>query len=65
MTAEGLLQSAIDYTADADKSPLHKMERREVFRSYASLCKDWERREADAIKFGKEAAELDASLPEA
>ena len=58
VTAEGLLQSAMDlYKEEINEEqslqstcPLNQLDARSVYVTYATLCKNWEKREADAKK---------------
>lgn len=65
VTAEGLLQSALD-----DTHPLINMtaqcilERQAAYQAYAALCKDWEKRQGDADRFVEKSRALSAELPD-
>ena len=60
VTAEGLLQSAVD---GPSISPLEKIDLREAYSAYAALLHDWDRRERDAAQLEQQAADTDAQLP--
>jgi hypothetical protein len=61
VTAEGLFQSAIEMPG-AD--PPTKLARRDAFLSYASLCKQWDKRQSDAERLESQGKEINDSLPE-
>jgi len=52
VTAEGLLQSAMDSfnIDDENQCPLSQIDHRSVLLYYSSLCSNWEKRETDALK---------------
>jgi hypothetical protein len=47
VTAEGLLQSALDHPA---VSPPQWLERRSAYEAYATLCQEWDQRQGDVRK---------------
>ena len=64
VTAEGLLQSAIDEIyALSSSSPLDQVALREAYRAYAALCRDWDKRNRDAEKMNDQAEAVQDSLP--
>lgn len=68
VTAEGLLQSALDDThASANAfnalSPLCLLERQAAYQAYAALCKDWEKRKGDADRLLAQRRALTEKLP--
>jgi len=62
VTAEGLFQSAIDQPA---VSPLQKLELRDTYKFYSTLCREWEKRERDADRLEQQGVDMNESLPEA
>ena len=60
VTAEGLLQTAIDQPLH---SPLQRLELRNALTCYAELCRDWDKRESEAAKLKERAKQVDAMLP--
>lgn len=55
VTAEGLLQTAIDLyqvldNSDKEECPITQIDSRSIYLYYSSLCSNWERRESDAKK---------------
>ena len=66
VTAEGLLQSAIDKKKSAILlGTQSKLALKDAFLSYSKLCSDWEKREGDAQRLQDAADEVDKSLPDA
>ena len=63
VTAEGLLQSAVSSSSVDECLPMHRLELRNSYRVYASLCRQWEKRESEGDKLEKKANDLDISLP--
>ena len=65
VTAEGLLQSSLELLDDdrheAKAGPLALIERREVYRTYAALLDNWDRRGRDADKMREKAMEMEDS----
>ncbi len=69
VTAEGLLQSAmdlykvddIDYSKQQQQQlcPISQLDARSIYLTYASLCRNWEKRDADAKKNGDIALKID------
>jgi len=63
VTAEGLLQSALELLDDdryeTMAGPLALLERREVYRTYAALMDNWDRRSRDADKMREKAKEME------
>lgn len=62
VTAEGLLQSALDRKGGG---PQYFLERHHIQTAYASLCRDWEKREPDADRLDNDARTTMSSLPPA
>ena len=66
VTAEGLLQSALDETHAAQSSsvlsPSLILERQAAYQAYAALCKDWEKRQGDAARFSAQRRALTDKL---
>lgn len=60
VTAEGLLQTALDQPV---RSPLQRLERRDVLTRYADLCRDWDKRQTEATQLQQRAEQVDALLP--
>lgn len=68
VTAEGLLQTALDETRALNSSldsmsPPSLLERQVAYRTYAALCKDWEKRQGDADRFMAQSRALTEKLP--
>ena len=63
VTAEGLLKSAID-VLKASPNPLKTIDARSACVYYSKLCKNWEKREADAIAYEELALEMNDTLIE-
>jgi tetratricopeptide (TPR) repeat protein len=59
VTAEGLFQSAIDMPG---VDPLTRIARREVYRSYAELCRKWDKRQADMERLDQQSVDINDSL---
>lgn len=62
VTAEGLFQSAVDSKLSR-VTPSEKLELRDSYLAYSDLCRDWDRRAADADRLQNKASEIDATLP--
>jgi hypothetical protein len=62
VTAEGIFKSAVD-NMGKPINILEKIQLRDNMEAYASLCRDWEKRERDSDRLRALAAELDTSLP--
>ena len=63
VTAEGLLQSALDETrALKNMTPHCILERRAAYQAYSALCKDWEKRQGDADRFLANSRQLKSQL---
>lgn len=66
VTAEGLFQSSLGENEDLLLiNPLAKLDIRDSIRGYADLCRDWDRREADAERLDQKAAAVESSMPDA
>jgi tetratricopeptide (TPR) repeat protein len=65
VTSEGLFQTAVDQKKNVSftVSTQQKIELRDVFRSYAALCRQWEKRENDAERLERQSNDIENSLP--
>ncbi|KAG7351037.1 hypothetical protein IV203_010397 [Nitzschia inconspicua] len=63
VTAEGLFQSAIDRKGNEGSGTGKLLQLKEAYHQYASLCRQWEKREGDAKRLEKESQTIDESLP--
>eukprot|EP00977_Amphora_coffeiformis_P001091 scaffold227_cov165-Amphora_coffeaeformis.AAC.4 len=63
VTAEGLLQSALDESHPvAHMTAQSILERQAAYQAYAALCKDWEKRQGDADRFLAKSQKLTEQL---
>jgi tetratricopeptide (TPR) repeat protein len=63
VTAEGLLQSALDESHQTvNLTPTTTLERISAYRAYAALCRDWEKRQGDSKRFVASATSLEEHL---
>lgn len=62
VTAEGLFQSSMDALEESSMNPFITLDARSAHLNYSNLCKNWEKRSADAKKHKKLALEYDDSL---
>jgi len=63
VTAEGLLQTAMDKGADA-KTTLALLHHRETVFEYSRLCHEWDKREGEAASLSRRVDNVNSSLPE-
>ena len=64
VTAEGLFASALD-TAKSTPTVLGRMTEIEVLRRYADLCRDWDKRDKDALAMEQQIETVEQQLPTA
>eukprot|EP00527_Entomoneis_sp_CCMP2396_P009416 CAMPEP_0198138582 /NCGR_PEP_ID=MMETSP1443-20131203/1965_1 /TAXON_ID=186043 /ORGANISM="Entomoneis sp., Strain CCMP2396" /LENGTH=479 /DNA_ID=CAMNT_0043800409 /DNA_START=179 /DNA_END=1615 /DNA_ORIENTATION=- len=63
VTAEGLLQTAVDETRSSSIGPSQIILQREILLTLSRLLRDWENREEQGQKFKVQADSLNAGLP--
>ena len=62
VTAEGLFQSSMDILEENTLNPFITLDARSAYLNYSNLCKNWEKRSADAKKYKQLALKYDDSL---